>query len=211
MAVKFVRKLSESDLLGVWCVEERGEEDFPFILSDTLHLILASYKSHKRKMEVLCTYALLYVMTGCQDLVVRHLPSGKPVLDGFYVSITHTEGYVSVFLSKTHEVALDMEYRSSRVQRVAQRFLRPDERPDNIDALLLHWCAKETAYKFWSSSNLEFGEIKVFPLTEKKSHKGELCAENVRDNCRLSLAYEFFPDALLVYSDNYKESEEEYL
>ncbi len=151
-------------------------------------------------MEVLCTYALLYEMTGHQDIVVRHLPSGKPVLDGSYVSITHTEGYVSVLLSKSHEVALDMEYRSSRVQRVAPRFLRADEFPANLDALLLHWCAKESAYKYWSSSNLEFEEIKVHPLCEDISVKGEMCVENVRENTCLSLAFEFFPDAVLVYS-----------
>ncbi len=201
MPVKFVRKLSDSGLLGVWKIGEQKVEDFSFDLSYTLRMVLASYKNHKRKMEVLCTYALLYAMTGNQNIVVRHLPSGKPVLDGFYVSITHTEGYVSVLLSKKHEVALDMEYRSSRVKRVAQRFLRPDEHPDNIDALLLHWCAKETAYKFWSSSNLEFKEMKVIPLVGDISQKGKMRVENIRENRCLSLAYEFFPDAVLVYSE----------
>lgn len=200
MSVKFVRNISESDLLGVWRIEETDVDDFHFEPSDALGEILAQYKSPKRKMEVVCTYALLYAMTGNQNLVVRHLPSGKPVLGDTYVSITHTEGYVSVLLSKKHEVALDMEYRSSRVQRVASRFLRADEHPANLDALLLHWCAKECAYKYWSALNLEFEEIKVCPLAGNVSTNGIMCVENLRENTRLSLAFEFFQDAVLVYS-----------
>ena len=200
MPVKFVRNISESDLLGVWCIDETDVEDFHFEPSDALCEILAQYKSPKRKMEVICTYALLYAMTGNQNLIVRHLPSGKPVLGDTYVSITHTERYVSVLLSKNHEVALDMEYRSSRVQRVASRFLRADERPANLDALLLHWCAKECAYKYWSALNLEFEEIRVHPLAGDIFAKGKMCVENLRENTCLSLAFEFFHDALLVYS-----------
>lgn len=207
MSVKFVRRLSESDFLGVWCIEETEENDFPFVLSERLRSIVAQYKNQRRKIEVLCTYALLFSMTGRQDLVINHLPSGKPFLEDWYLSITHTLGYVSVLLSRKHEVALDMEYRSSRVQRVAKRFLRPDEHPENLDELLLHWCAKESAYKYWSSSNLEFEEIKVYPIVGDVLKKGNLCVENMREGTCLSLVFEFFPDAVLVYSEVDKESE----
>lgn len=207
MSVKFVRRLSESDFLGVWCIEETEENDFPFVLSERLRSIVAQYKNQRRKIEVLCTYALLFSMTGRQDLVINHLPSGKPFLEDWYLSITHTLGYVSVLLSRKHEVALDMEYRSSRVQRVAKRFLRPDEHPENLDELLLHWCAKESAYKYWSSSNLEFEEIKVYPIVDDVLKKGNLCVENMREGTCLSLVFEFFSDAVLVYSEVDKESE----
>ena len=102
--------------------------------------------------------------TKAQVLEIKHEESGKPLLEGWHISISHTKGYVAVMLSKTREVGVDIEYVSERIKRIADRFLRPDEHAERISDLLIHWCAKETIYKLYSEQDLTFQQMKVVGL-----------------------------------------------
>lgn len=94
---------------------------------------------------------------------VLHNDDGKPMVEGYHISITHTIGYVAVILSRDYEVGIDIEYFSNRVNRIASRFLRCDEMFTNTLDTLTAWCAKETIYKLFSSEHLALQEIKVNP------------------------------------------------
>ena len=101
---------------------------------------------------------------------IKHEESGKPLLDGWHISISHTKGYVAVMLSKTREVGVDIEYVSERIKRIADRFLRPDEHAECISDLLIHWCAKETVYKLYSEQDLTFQQMKIVDLDTNKDY-----------------------------------------
>ena len=58
-----------------------------------------------RKNEQRAVQQLLTAMTGGDAVEITHEESGKPVLDGWHISISHTKGYAAVLLSKNHEVA----------------------------------------------------------------------------------------------------------
>ena len=117
-----------------------------------------------RKNEQRAVQQLLTAMTGGDAVEITHEESGKPVLDGWHISISHTKGYAAVLLSKNHEVGIDIEYVSERVKRIADRFLRPDEQAENTIDLLLHWCAKEAVYKLYSEQDLTFQQMKIVDL-----------------------------------------------
>ncbi len=178
--------------LGLWHVTERAE-DLPLPLSADL----SGYHGNRR-VEKLVTYALLAAMTGRHDLVVGHEPSGKPCLDGLFVSISHTKGWAVVMLSPSREVAVDIEYRSDRVCRVADRFMRADEPRATVSTQLLCWSAKETAYKFYSADSLQFHEMRMLPCPAHA--QGQLTMMNLRRNEALTVHYVLNADYVLTWA-----------
>lgn len=122
------------------------------------------FRSDKRLKEELCVYALLTVMTGNDQLVIGHEPSGKPQLDGWSISISHTRGWVAIILSKDFQVGIDIEYASDRVCKVADRFIRADEQRDTLAQQLINWSAKETVYKLFSEHKLDYFDMRLHAL-----------------------------------------------
>ena len=93
---------------------------------------------------------LLRQMLG-YDVVLIHNEDGKPFIKGF----------VAILLSKHLQVGIDIEYHSDRIQKIAQRFLRSDEKYTLTSDLLTVWCAKEAVYKLFSEQHLTYQEMKV--------------------------------------------------
>ncbi len=96
---------------------------------------------------------------------LTHDDSGKPVLAGFHISISHTVfktgGYAAIMLSRHHDVGIDIEYRSERIMKIAARFLRSDEKPVSVTDHLVCWCAKEAVYKLYSADDLTYQQMRV--------------------------------------------------
>ncbi len=152
-----------------------------------------------RKNEQRAVQQLLTAMTG-DDAVITHEESGKPVLEGWHISISHTKGYAAVLLSKSHEVGIDIEYVSERVKRIADRFLRPDEQAENTTDLLLHWCAKEAIYKLYSELDLTFQQMKIVDLQPQSDF---FHVENESENELVSVTkvfYRIHQDYILTYT-----------
>ena len=155
--------------IGIWKVEESLAD---FSTFDVFADVCGRYANDGRRMEVLCTCALLRRMTGDATLRVAHDALGAPYLvsgvaDGPlpHVGISHTVGWVAVVLSAERRVAVDVEFVSTRVKRVAARFLRPDEPFGTLEAMLVAWCAKETAYKLLPELKLGFADMRLRPFT----------------------------------------------
>ena len=86
---------------------------------------------------------LLRQMLG-YDVVLIHNEDGKPFIKGYNI-----------------QVGIDIEYHSDRIQKIAQRFLRSDEKYTLTSDLLTVWCAKEAVYKLFSEQHLTYQEMKV--------------------------------------------------
>lgn len=84
-------------MLGIWQMTECEKE-----LPCPIGLDLSTLKNATRRLEKLCTHALLRAMTG-RDLIIHTLPSGRPVTEGWEISISHTRGWVAVLLAKTRK------------------------------------------------------------------------------------------------------------
>ncbi|MBF1384464.1 4'-phosphopantetheinyl transferase superfamily protein [Prevotella aurantiaca] len=113
-----------------------------------------------RDAEIQGELQLLKLMLG-YDVVLNHNEVGKPLIDGYNISISHTKGFVAILLSKEFEVGIDIEYTSDRIKKIKKRFLRNDEIYTTTNELLITWCAKEAAYKLFSEEKLAFQEMKV--------------------------------------------------
>ena len=181
--------------IGLW---EMVDGEFDSYTDDYLRGAIGEaekrYKSNARRMEYICERALLKDMMNGRILNIFHNEDGKPILNnGLNISISHTRGYIAIILSETKNVGIDIEYVSDRVEKISSRFMREDESADDIISLLVHWCAKETLYKLFSSEHLDFMNIKV-NIDETVS------ATNVLNNITVPLFVESTSNYVLTYS-----------
>ena len=209
MAVVNIREVYPGVSLGLWQMDESPEQLFdlyPHLLPYRSSLD-DKYKNDGRKLEFLAIRALMYEMlrvNGASKGLLSHAgdfthnEQGKPLFRGYHVSISHTKGYAALILSKKSEVAVDIEYMSDRVERIASKFLRKDERADSLDAKLVHWCAKETVFKLFSEENLLFEDMRVKPFDTMSDWACDV--ENLKSGKTARVDFELAMDFVLTYS-----------
>lgn len=191
----YTKEIAPDVFLGLWRMEEdTSRDDCPQEVASTLGSFCA-----RRQQEVSSTYSLLHAMTGEKGLLIQHDPSGKPSIDGWNISISHTKGYVAIILSHNRNVAIDVECISPRVNKIASRFLRPDEKAPDLLSRLVHWCAKETMYKYFSGQRLGFDEMRVRPFPLNISSKIE--AENMKTSELLNVHYVCDDEYVMTWSN----------
>lgn len=211
MALLFINEIDKDVRLGVWEMEEYL--NYVKFASLPFYDRLMSLSDGRRK-ETASVYSLLFAMTGNRNLVIGHEPSGKPYVEGYKIGISHTKGFVSVILSTSCDVAVDIEYINTRVLRIADRFLREDEKPNafqfskekkengdkdvvpDVIPTLLFWCAKETIFKLYSDERLTFQNIKIMDAEQG----GALCGNNLITGESVRIDYTFNNDYVLTYA-----------
>lgn len=200
MPVVYIKEVAPDVKLGLWKMEETALQ-FLSDSSDMSKLFdveISAYKSEVRRLEKLAVYSLLWKMTNSKVLV-SHNEDGKPIVDGYNISISHTRGYASVILSKLKNVAVDIEYYSDRVARIADKFIREDEIATDIASQLINWSAKETVYKYFSEQNLQYFDMKLIPFEEFENTKRVL---NLKTGSYLDVYYELNNEYVLTYTYN---------
>lgn len=130
--------------------------------------------------------------------MICHAASGQPLLRGYHVGVTHTKGYAALMLSKSCDVACDIEHFSDRVERIKSKFLRKDEKADDLDSLLVHWCGKETVYKLFPEDNLQFSQMRVGPFSTMSDWACEV--ENMKRGEKVRVDFELTMQFVLTYA-----------
>ncbi len=159
---------------------------------------LSALHSASRRREVQAVYALLAYMTGRNDLVIDHDDTGRPTLPGWNLSISHTKGWAALVMSANRRVAVDIEYVSDRVSRVADRFIREDEQKGSLAHQLINWSAKETVFKYLNEERLEYFEMRLAPF--KPEARGRVEVSDLRFPKLVAVSYELNTDYVLTYS-----------
>lgn len=203
------RKYQQGDLtVAVWKVDETVEQ-----LRSMFHQFsvyeegFARFSAEKRKQEWLAVRVLLKEMLG-EEKSIAYLPSGKPYLEdgSMHVSFSHTHGYVAVALHPFAEVGVDIEQYGTRVQRVASRFIREDEKVsiasgDEIVGLLLHWSAKETMFKLMDDQGVDFiDHLRILPFQQEKSGTFKACEYRSDKEVEFLIHYDTHPDYVLTFA-----------
>ncbi len=187
-----IEHIAPETQVGLWQMTESLDELFC-----PPHIDLSCYHSEVRVREILTTYELLRAMTGKDAAVITHSDSGRPLLEGYHISISHTRGWAAVILSTTNKVAIDIEYYSDRVSRVAERFIRPDEDGGTLQCQLINWSAKETVYKYYSEENLQYFEMKLQPFIPQSA--GQVKVEDLKIPKAVTVNYCLNQDFVLTY------------
>jgi len=196
----------DEDSVVIWHITEDVNELLRLInLSSEDAEILDAFKLDKRKNEWLASRILL------QGLL-KHYPeieyskNGKPYLRNSEscISISHTNNFAAVSLSKG-PTALDIEVCAQRVEKVANRFVHPDEEKyidveKRLTYLTVLWSAKETLYKYFDVFGVSFKEqflIHPFVIDKKGMFNCEFKHQNITQ--KLTLHYEVNNHYILVY------------
>ncbi len=209
MALVNIREVYPGVSMGLWQMDESVEQFF----ADYIYLqkyrssLVEKYKNDGRKLEFLAIRALLHDMLKSMGMSeqqiekvgeISHSAAGKPLLKGYHMSISHTRGYAALILSKVKEVAVDIEYFSNRVERIASKFLRKDEKAAGLDELLVHWCAKETVFKLFSEDNLQFSQMRIKPFDTMSDWACEV--ENLKRKKVARVDFELTMEFVLTYA-----------
>lgn len=164
-------------------------------------------EADKRTHERMAVDALLEALCGERKNILHEL-CGKPYLeDGSYrISISHTRGYAAVILHPHQEVGIDIEQYGTKVVRVREKFLQPEELEEagetDVYRLLLYWSAKETIYKALGVEEVELRRhIRILPFV-MDGNTG--CMEGIElksGTCkRFPMAYLLHQDFVLTYT-----------
>jgi hypothetical protein len=166
--------LSEDCIMGLWKIEEKFDTLLSMVTLDESEIdTLYHFKNDLRQLEWLSVRALLNNLTG-KDSRIIYNEEHKPFLyDGSYnISISHSQNFTSILLSKHMKVGIDLEYMSHRINKIAHKFINRHESitcDKSLEQLHLyiHWCAKEALYKICDKKDINFKEnltIKPFDI-----------------------------------------------
>lgn len=201
MPLLSVEHISEDVRLALWRFDETFEmlsSCYPNI-SNSGDFKRRKGRSLRRNGELIVERLLLDELFG-NDVELLHDGDGRPFLsNGCNISISHTKGCVAAIVAETKNVAVDAEYVNDRVNRIAARFMRNDEISGTLFERLLHWCVKETLYKFYSSDKLEFNDIRLVSFGGAECG-GRAVAVNLKRNESLAVCYRTFDNILLTYA-----------
>ncbi len=195
-------------LLGTWRMSESRDELLtllPAALRSEAHRTLESIRSERRSLEWLSTRVMLFHLLG-EEKIIHYRHDGSPYLEegGPYISISHTREYVAILLHPKVPVGIDIETRTERVSRIANKFIAENEYIDPKQKTLhqlLHWSAKESLFKLIGLQGIDFREhLHIAPFTP--ALKGTMQATESRSNTPRPhrIYYEVHPHYILTWT-----------
>ena len=198
--------------IGIWHITESSNTLFNNAsLSDFEIDLLNKIKNENRKKQWLATRCLLNEIYN-NETEILYNENGKPKLeDGTHVSISHTQTYAAIIISKRYNVAIDIETVSNRILKVKHKFVKPTEssyfnQSKEIENCTLIWCIKESLCKLFDFKIFDFiNNLTVLPF--EFSEKGEVKARaiymsNVHE---IPINYFTFEDSLVAWCYNKNE------
>jgi phosphopantetheinyl transferase len=175
MPISFELKLADNSRLALWEIEE--DEGF-FIKELSLGQSeldkLNRSKAAHRRLEWLAVRLLLKGMIG-KETRIDYDEYGRPVLQGHpgFISISHSKQMAGIYFHPDKRPGLDIEIISGKVEKVKHKYLSIEEleqigEKDNMEKLVLYWCAKECLLKIAGRREIDFiKDLKIHPFKYK--------------------------------------------
>ena len=150
-------------LAAIWKVEEPEA----FFLDATG--IDTDIKNKQKRIEHLAGRYLLRHLE--EDFPLNNISKdahNKPRIDNnrFHFSISHSWPYVTAVIDPLNDAGIDIQTWHPRIQQIQHKFLSADEQEmfqNDTRLLILAWCAKEAAYKWYGKRGVDF--IQHLPIT----------------------------------------------
>lgn len=178
MPLHVIQRLSPTAVLGLWHRTEAPAALWTLLpRPDAYHTRLPATADATRQAQWLAGRVLLHELlrafpaAGLAQATVQNDATGRPWLvgapSGTVVSLSHSGAWVAAVLALSGRAGVDVEIVRGKAQRLASKFLTPDEwadaqfatrhAPDQADAhYTLLWSAKETLYKLAAQRGIIF-------------------------------------------------------
>ena len=196
--------------IAIWHITETSDELYALLDTEKYDSQLLGMRNEVRRAEWLAVRLLVKELFGPEAEVAYH-PTGRPYLKNSttHISISHTKGFAAVAYHHEAPIGMDIEYLSSRVERIALRFTTRDEasyidrHDESIRQMyhLINWSAKETLYKLFDSPSMaEFKEvfhIAPYALAECGTMNATVCNA---EKTLLAVSYRTFPEFVCTWA-----------
>src|ERR1700742_2823860 len=156
MAIAYRQRIDDDTEFALWKIEEQADELYNQLqLNNDEKTFIENISNGKRHLHWLGTRVLLRKMLHTDEYIDCQVDEhGKPYLVTlpYHISLSHSFDYAAVMISRTGPVGIDIEQIKEKVERIAFKFMRPEElafisNTNKIDQLYACWCAKEAVYK----------------------------------------------------------------
>ena len=200
--------------IAFWHITETADELYAQLCTTKYDTQLAEKKNDARRAEWLAVRLLIKELFG-PDAEVAYHPTGRPYLKNSttHISISHTKGFAAVAYHHEVPLGMDIEYLSSRVERIASRFTTQTE-ASYIDVCdedarqmyhLINWSAKETLYKLFDDTRkAEFKEafhIAPYTLSGNGTLSTTICdADSTSAEEVVEVVYQVYPDFVCTFA-----------
>ena len=194
MAIAYRQRIDDDTEFALWKIEEKAEDLYSQLqLEKHEQDYYERLSIGKRNLHWLGTRVLLRTMLDTREYIdCRVDVHGKPYLVNlpYDISMSHSFDYAAVMISKNGAVGIDIEQIKQKVERIAEKFMQPQEMAfidpsHKIQHLYVCWCAKEAIYKCYGQKEVSFMDnilLHPFDFAEKgtlhaKLHKGKIAKE----------------------------------
>lgn len=194
MAIAFRQQIDDDTEFALWKIEESADELYSQLQLDEHEKAYTKQLSKsKRYLHWLGTRVLLRKMLRTEEYIDCKVDAhGKPYLVTlpYHISLSHSFDYAAVMISKTSPVGIDIEQIKEKVERIAGKFMRPEEMAFiddtyKIQHLYVCWCAKEAIYKCYGQKEVSFADnISLQPFSfqhhghlDARLHKGDVAID----------------------------------
>ncbi len=167
MAIAYKKQIDNDTEFALWKIEEKADDLYNQLQLNEQEKAYVNQLSHgKRHLHWLGTRVLLRKMLNTEEYIDSRVDEhGKPHLVDlpYHISLSHSFDYAAVMISKTHPVGIDIEQLKEKVERIAPKFMRPEEMAfikdqSKIQQLYVCWCAKEAVYKCYGQKEVSFAD-----------------------------------------------------
>lgn len=167
MAIAYKKQIDAGTEFALWKIEEKAEDLYNQLqLSDSEKAYVEKLSHGKRHLHWLGTRVLLRKMLNTEEYIDCQVDEhGKPYLVHlpYHISLSHSFDYAAVMMSRTHPVGIDIEQIKEKVERIAHKFMRPEEmsfvdHQYRLQQLYVCWCAKEAVYKCYGQKEVSFAD-----------------------------------------------------
>ncbi|WP_214072104.1 4'-phosphopantetheinyl transferase superfamily protein [Mucilaginibacter sp. dw_454] len=209
MAIAYHQRVDDDTEFALWKIEEHAEDLYNQLqLNDNEKAFIEKISNGKRHLHWLGTRVLLRKMLHTDEYIDCQVDEhGKPYLVSlpYHISLSHSFDYAAVMISRKSPVGIDIEQVKEKVERIAARFLSPDELAfidpqEKINHLYACWCAKEAVYKCHGQKEVSFMEdIALKPFTFHT--EGQLNAILTKGTTRIdyTVGYLQYEDYMIGY------------
>ena len=198
-------------VLGIWKVTESVEELVELVqFSEEDRAIFERFKTKSRQAHWLSyRLAARQLLGPDEECSFFYDENGKLHFSNldYQISVTHSGVYAGVIISKNHYVGIDIERLDERINRLADKFLMPEEleslpNENQERHLTILWSAKEALFKLFGKPKVQFDRdifLSPFEMKRKGSFQGKI--ENYGVKREYTLEYEFSDEDeyVLVY------------
>jgi 4'-phosphopantetheinyl transferase len=209
MAIAYRQRVDDDTEFALWKIEEQANDLYNQLqLNEEEKAFVETISNGKRHLHWLGTRVLLRKMLRTEEYIDCKVDEhGKPYLVSlpYHISLSHSFDYAAVMISKKRPVGIDIEQIKQKVERIAHKFMRPEEvaainQEHKIEHLYVNWCIKEAVYKCHGQKEVSFIDnifVQPFDFAEQGVVDARLSKDSL--NIQYKAGYLQYEDYMIGY------------